>query len=268
MVSKKQNEEAVVTESQLPAVNFDYGTMAGSGFEGVTQDDFTMPFLNVLQPMSPECSNNPDARPGMLINSVTKELFDGKKGVVFVPVARQHVFVEWKPRDQGGGIVGRYEPTSDVVQEAKARSTQFGSYKTPTGNDLVETFYLVGYILGDKDDSEPSTVAVIPFWSTKIKVYKRLMQMLNTFKGRPPLFAHRLLINTVQEKNNSGSFYNLDIKPVNGGVGESLIAPRTADGALNPLLVFGQTLNKSVLSGERRLSDENTTQEGSDTLPF
>lgn len=265
----KKTEEIVPQNINLPAQIFDYGAMSGSGFEGVTQDDFTMPFLNVLQPMSPEVSNNQDARPGMLINSVTKQLYDGKKGVVFVPVARQHVFVEWKPRDQGGGVVARHEPTSDVVMEAKAASTSFGSYKTHDGNDLVETFYLVGYMLDDANDSEPGSVMVIPFWSTKIKVYKRVMQMLNTFKGRPPLFANRLLIQVTQEKNNAGTFFNFDIKPVNGGVGESLIPPRAQDGTLNPLLVFGQNLNKQVLAGERRMADETTPQNGNgNDLPF
>lgn len=261
MATKK--EEIVAAQSQLPAVSYDYGTMAGGGFEGVTHEDFTMPFLNILQPMSQEVSSNPDARPGMLINSVTKELFDGKKGVVFVPAARQHVFVEWKPRDQGGGIVARHEPTSEIVLEAKAESKSFGSYKTPAGNDLVETFYLIGHLLENEDDEEPVGAVVIPFWSSKIKVYKRIMQMLNTFKGRPPLFANRLRVCVSQEKNNSGTFFNFDIRPVKGGVGESLIPPK------HPLLVLGQQLNKSVFAGERRMADESVdVGEGGGKMPF
>lgn len=259
-------------ESNVPAVVHDYGTMSGGGFEGVTHEDFTMPFLNLLQPMSPECNNNPDARPGMLMNSVTKQLYDGKAGIVFVPTARQHVFVEWKPRDQGGGIVARHEPSSEVVLDAKQNSVSYGSYKTSAGNDLIETFYLVGYMLDSADDSEPAGMMVIPFWSTKIKTYKRVMQMLNTFKGRPPLFANRLLVKSVQEKNNAGTFYNFDIAPIHGDVGKSLIPPKSEDGNVHPLLVFGQQLNKQVLSGERRMADESVADDTSsldaDNLPF
>lgn len=263
MATKK--EEVVPQQSQLPAVSYDYGTMSGSGFEGATHEDFTMPFLMLLQPMSPECSNNPEARPGMIMNSVTKQLYDGKKGLIFVPCARQHVFVEWKPRDAGGGIVARHEPTADIVIEAKSKSQRFGSYQTAAGNDLIETFYLVGYLLDGADDEDPSGVVVIPFSSTKIKVYKRVMQMLNTFKGRPPLFANRLRITSVQEKNNQGSFFNFNITPINGGVGESLIAPK------HPLLAFGQQLNKQVQSGERKMADEsasNGSEADTENMPF
>jgi hypothetical protein len=263
-MATKKNDEVVPQGSNLPAVSYDYGTMSGTGFEGATQDDFVMPFLNLLQPMSPEVSNNPAARPGMLINSVTKQLYDGKTGLIFVPCARQHVFVEWKPRDQGGGIVARHEPTSDVVIEAKSKSKAFGQYSTEHGNDLIETFYLVGYMLDGPDDEEPNGLIVVPFWSTKIKTYKRVMQMLNTFKGRPPLFANRLRVTSQQEKNQSGTFFNFNIVPVNGGVGESLIPPK------HPLLTYGMQLNKQVQSGERRMADESVT-ESSDTntdMPF
>jgi len=255
-MATKKNDEVVPQGSNLPAVSYDYGTMAGGGFEGATHEDFVMPFLNLLQPMSQEVSNNPNARPGMLMNSVTKQLYDGKTGLIFVPCARQHVFVEWKPRDQGGGIVARHEPTSDVVIEAKAGAKSFGQYTTPAGNDLIETYYLVGYLLDSVDDEEPSGAIVVPFWSTKIRVYKRVMQMLNMFKGRPPLFANKLRVTTSQEKNQSGTFYNYNVMPVNGGVGESLIPPK------HPLLAFGQQLNKQVHSGERRMADESVNESG------
>jgi len=260
--SKKSNE-------QLPAVSYDYGNMAGGGFEGTTHEDFTMPFLNLLQPMSPVVGSDSNARPGMLQNSVTGELVPGDEGIILVPVARQHVFCEWRPRESGGGIVARHEPTSEVVLEAKAASTSWGQYATKGGNDLVETFYLIGYRLRNEDDTDPSEVLVVPFWASKIKVYKRVMQMLNTYKGRPPLFANRLRVKTMQEKNSSGSFWNYDIRPLNGGVGESLIAPKAGDGSMHPLLMFGQSLNKQVLAGERRMADESLADDEPDgKVPF
>lgn len=248
----------------------DYGNMAGGGFEGTTQEDFAMPFLNLLQALSPEVgAEGPDkaiegARPGMLINSVTKELYDGKDGILFVPVSTQHVYVEWKPRDSGGGIVGRHEIDSDLVTACKQAAEKFGQYKTDEGNELIETFYMVGYTLEDPDATEPKDIVVLPFSSTKIKVYKRIMQMLRTYKGRPPLFANRLRITSIAEKNNKGSFHNLDIKPINGGVGPSLIPPQL-DGQLHPLLVFGQHLGEQVRTGTRRMADESVNSGGGET---
>ena len=90
----------------------DYGEQAGAGYEGTTTDDFAIPYLNLLQAMSPEVAEDGSklegASAGMMVNSVTKELYDGKKGLVFVPCSTSHVFVEWRPRDSGGGIVARH----------------------------------------------------------------------------------------------------------------------------------------------------------------
>lgn len=259
--------------SQVPAVQpkhevstevHDYGEMAGGGFEGTTHEDFAMPYLNLLQALSPEVgADGPDkaldgAKAGMLINSVTKELYDGRTGIVFVPVVTQHVYVEWKPRDAGGGIVARHEIGSELVSACKQAAESFGQYKTDEGNDLIETFYMIGYTLESEDATEPKDIVVLPFTSTKIKVYKRIMQMLHTYKGRPPLFANRLRVTSVAEKNNKGSFFNLDIKPINGGVGPSLIPPQLGDQP-HPLLVFGQHLGSQVRQGTRRMADESVS---------
>jgi len=260
-MATKKTDEVVPQGNNLPVPHYDYGSMSGTGFEGTTQDDYTMPFLNLLQPMSPEVTSNPDARPGMLQNSVTKELYDGKKGLIFVPCVRQHVFVEWRPRDQGGGIVARHPAESEVVLAAKKKAKNYGEYFTPAGNELTETFYFMGYTLSALTDTEPSGVLVIPFTSSKIKVYKRAMQMLNMFKGRPPLFANRLRVTVTQEKNAKGTFFNLNLAPANGGVGESLIAPT------DPLLRYGMELNKQIQAGDRKMADE-TAQEPAADVPF
>ena len=56
----------------------------------MTQDDLALPFLKVLGQLSPEC-NKRDAKhvkgaePGMIINTVTNEVYDGEKGIDVVP---------------------------------------------------------------------------------------------------------------------------------------------------------------------------------------
>ncbi len=272
-MTTKKNVPATTAKGEVAVP--DYGDYSGGGYEGTSQDDFAIAYLNVLQGLSPEVGAEgedakvPGASAGMMINSVTKELYDSKEGVVFVPATTSHTYVEWRPRDAGGGIVARHLADSDMVKACKA-SGKFGDYKTEEGNDLIETFYMFGYLLADKDQIEPDDPIVLSFWSTKIKVYKRIMQTLRTFKGRPPLFANRLLIQTSAEKNNQGSFYNFKLTPVNGTVGESLIAPVEADGKPSKLLAFGKLLCDQVRSGERRTADESL-KEGpvkTDEVPF
>ena len=72
----------------LAAVNFEAD--AGQGLN-MTQEDLALPFLKVLGQLSPEC-NKRDAKyvkgaePGMIINTVTNEIYDGVKGIDVVPV--------------------------------------------------------------------------------------------------------------------------------------------------------------------------------------
>lgn len=220
-------------EAGLPAA-FDYGDDAGSGFEHQSSQDFSIPFLSVLQALSPQLKD-PDeggiegARPGYILNTVTGEVFSGKEGVEFVPATTQHVYVEWVPRDSGGGFVGIHQVDSPVVSQALGGSREFGKLKSAAGNDLIETFYVYGVLC---ENGEPQGMAVIAFTSTKIKVYKRFSTKVNMFtiktprgKQRPPLFAHAVRIKTASEKNNKGDFYNFVLEPVNGDLASSLLAP-------------------------------------------
>ena len=192
-----------------------YADYAGAGFENQTSDDYSIPFLQILQALSPQLQENDSLRQGMILNTVTGEVWDGKKGIAFVPATTQHVYVEWKPRDSGGGFVGIHEVNSDLVNHAKAASSEYGKYTTPDGNELIETFYVYGIAL---DDDGNASEAVLAFSSTKIKKYKGWMTKAKTIQiplpdGRripAPLFAHRYRLKTVSEKNNKGQFFNWD----------------------------------------------------------
>lgn len=269
--AKKKNAVAQTKKHEVAVPS--YGEFEGTGYEGTSQDDYAIPYLNVLQGLSPEVgaegedSKVEGAAAGMMINSVTKQLIQRDPGLVFVPVTTEHAYVEWRPRESGGGIVGRHLRDSEVVRAAKTEY-DFGAYKTEGGNDLIETFYMFGYELDDVDAAEPGGALVISFWSTKIKVYKGIMQTLRTFKGKPPLFANRLRITTVAQKNAQGNFFNFKINPVNGGVGESLIPP-TLNDATHPLILHGKVLFDQIRSGERHQADDSLDGAAeTDSIPF
>lgn len=255
---------------------FDYGTDAGAGYEKVTADDLSIPFLNVLQALSPEVAGEPGDRvagatAGRLMNTVTKELYP-EAGVIFQPCSSQHMFVEWKPRTQGGGFVGVHDQNDPMIVAAKAASKDFGKYKSPAGNDLVETIYLAGLIHRTSDVVEqakmgPGEPIIITFQSTKIKAIKNLNYRLYTFilpnGQKPPLFAHRVLIQTFMDKNNKGVFYNYKLTGlVNDNLSESLLPP-SIDGVANPLLVAGKAFKKASDSGSLKVNYAKTN--GADT---
>lgn len=239
---------------------FDYGDHAGQGFQNQTQDDIKIPFLNVLQKGSAIVDEREDAKAGMLYNTVTEELSEVEH---FVPCLTQHVYVEWVPRDAGGGIVGQHDPKSDVVRKAKSESTQFGKYRTPDGNDLVETFYVYG-VLVDPEDRHVLSWAVLAMSSTKIGVYKKAMTRLNTFQttledGRrinPPLYAHLLRLSTTLERRSKGDSYNFVIQPaVENDVQKSLLDPES------DTFKTAAELMELIDSGKARADTESVTQD-------
>ncbi len=211
----KTTDVAVKEQNTAMAEYGAFADYAGAGFENQTSDDYSIPFLQILQALSPQLQENDSLRQGMILNTVTGEVWDGKKGIAFVPATTQHVYVEWKPRDSGGGFVGIHEVNSDLVNHAKAASSEYGKYTTPDGNELIETFYVYGIAL---DDDGNASEAVLAFSSTKIKKYKGWMTKAKTIQiplpdGRripAPLFAHRYRLKTVSEKNNKGQFFNWD----------------------------------------------------------
>lgn len=226
----------------------------GGGFEGTTSEDFLIPFLGPVQKTHPFTEeDNPayiqGAKPGMVFNSVTMEMFDGKeKGIVFIPVHREHSFIEWIPRDQGGGFVGKFEPTDPLVQEAKAAATEFGDYKTPSDNDLRETFTVYGLLLDDDGGFLPCAIS---FASTQIKNYKRWMTQAMAVqipapgggKIAAPLWSHKYRLRTQFNENASGTWYGWLIG-FDGGTASAARIPQE-----HYLYQEAKKLRKQILSG-------------------
>lgn len=270
-----ENELTKSAETGLVATP-DYGNVEGTGFENQTRDDMSTPFMSLLQTNSPQCGEVDDggiegAKPGMFLNSATEEIYDGREdGVVIVPATTEHLFVEYKPRDEGGGFVGIHEVGSDVVRKARANAEAFNKLKHE-GNDLVEAFYVYGVIV---EDGEPLGGIVIPFTSTKIKAYKKWNTRIGTLlvptsdgrRQRPPMFAHQVRIKSLKQENQHGKFFVYELSPAKGTLKESLLEPD------DPCFIAAQDLMKSVASGEAKAAQpESNNGEGgggSHNVPF
>lgn len=253
----KTTDVAVKEQNTAMAEYGAYADYAGAGFENQTSDDYSIPFLQILQALSPQLQENDSLRQGMILNTVTGEVWDGKKGIAFVPATTQHVYVEWKPRDAGGGFVGIHEVNSDLVNHAKAASSEYGKYSTPDGNELIETFYVYGIAL---DDDGNASEAVLAFSSTKIKKYKGWMTKAKTIQiplpdGRripAPLFAHRYRLKTVSEKNNKGQFFNWDAIAFDGeNAQEARLLPD------DPLFQSAVNIKSMIEQGKARAAYES-----------
>lgn len=112
---------------------------AGAGLQDIGREDFAIPFLKVLQGLSPEVTPGTEkfiahARQGDFVNSVTGEVFPGTDGVSVIRCGYAKKFLEWRPRNAGGGLVH----ISDTLEAAKAiKEPDIGNPNVDT--EIVET---------------------------------------------------------------------------------------------------------------------------------
>lgn len=232
-MAKKESKAVAEAKSTAVGQVQDFGEFSGGGLDDVTSDELVIPFVNVLQALSPEIEEIDGAKAGMLFNKGTQELINGEEGFIFLPVARQCAYVEWIPRAQGGGLVGRHEINSPIIAQAKQECADRGedpkfsilwTGEPEKSNELKQTYYLFGFVLEDTDEGyQPIGQALLSFNGTKIKVYKNWLTPINLVKGKPPLFAHPTRVTTFKDSNKKGDFYNFKLRPANGTLLESML---------------------------------------------
>ena len=191
---------------------------ANTSFGNMDSDDYALPFLRVLGQLSPEC-NKRDAKyvdgaePGMIFNTVTKQLYDGEAGVNIIPCYYKREYVEWSDRGEGTSApVAIHSVDSGIIKEA----TRDASYKDrlPNGNYLENTasyFVLI-------DDG---TSALISMKSTQLKVSRSWNSMMNSIKLKgkngmftPAMYSHVYNLKTVQQSNDKGTWFGWTVEKV------------------------------------------------------
>lgn len=216
---------ATVDPVQLPAEMVDFGEDAGRGLEDASRNELLTPFLGVLHYQCPQIAEGDDsyvegARPGMLFNTATRQLSNGRDGVEIVPVHREAIYTEWTPRDEGGGFHGIRTSDDPLVTRLVKEQGRFKRLITPDGTELVEQYNL--YLLYNPDGGEITATnaqeAVLAFSSTKIQAYKAFFTLAKAiyYTGkngiiRPPLWAHRWRLRTLPKKNDQGAFFIYDL---------------------------------------------------------
>lgn len=226
--TKPGQEVAPRTTGSALAVAEDYGDDAGKGMENITADERKIPFVRLLQSNSPQCTNDgnakymPNAKAGMFLNTSTGALFDKLE---FIPCARDHKFVEYVPRDLGSGFVTVHEPNAEIVLMLRAKQGKFGKLENgvvrdakgniTAGTEIIEGFQVYAIFL----DSETGAKfrAVASFTSTQIGKYQNLIDRIDNIEYRtsaaedaktikPPMWAHRWVMTSANEKNKKGAF--------------------------------------------------------------
>ena len=238
--------------------------------EGATFDSSEMqiPFIRILQAMSPQLKKREaeyieGAEQGDMFNTVTGDKFKGEDGMVVLPCYQTVKYLEFVPRDLGGGFQGEISPTDPVLQ----KTTRNGSKEIlPNGHELVKSDQHFCLVIDADGITQP---VVIDMKSTQLKVSRRWKTKIAMQKVKhpktgamvlPPLFATQWKFTTVEESNDQGSWFNYAIEKI------GLVNDRD-------LLQEALTFRTSVAAGELKAAkdpehQQKRAEEDADSIPF
>lgn len=213
------NTQVAEAKNTLPVnIMDDMYENAGAGTENLTADDMQIPFLRILQPLSPQLlKTDPKylkgASAGDLFNTVTGDVWDADTGVTIIPCAFQKKYLEFQIRENGGGYVGEHSPNAPEVTKTERVGS---SEMMASGNELIVSFQFL--VLGMTPngsfqqmicDMKKTQTKVAKQWNTR----RTGLKIMHPTKGlfTPPMWATVWKLKTVQETNDKGSWFNYDV---------------------------------------------------------
>jgi len=260
-------KKAVAVKETTEVIAYEgFEEFAHHGFEETTSEDLAIPFLRVLAQLSPQVNKRDaayvkGADAGMFFNTVLNEVYDGEEGIGVIPCHYNRRFVEWQPRDQGGGYVDSYLPTDDIVKSTTRNDA--GQDMLPNGNYLSNTAQF--FVLMLHPELGPQR-ALITMSSTQLKKARKWLTQAQslTAKGANgtytlPLMSQVYKLTTVPEQNDKGNWYGWEVTRIRG---LDLSAEEDQD-----LFKLAVDFGKSVKAGEVKVKETPINPETGEVLP-
>ena len=201
--------------SVMPLATLEADSHAASGFGNIdAQRDLAIPYINILQPNSPQVNKTKaefiqGATAGQFFNTVTQELSDH---ILVLPSYYHLKYVEWVPREKGGGLVQVHSAESGILGKTMKEGNKD---VLPNGNYVATTAYHYVVVM---TSSGPQN-AVVSMTSTQLKKSRRwnslmLSRKIQGAKGMftPPSYAFMYKLTTVGESNDQGSWFGYNIE--------------------------------------------------------
>lgn len=211
-----KNTEVTLKETPAVPMLLDMESDAGMGLENLSAKDFAIPFLGLLQSLSPQTQRGPNqivgASAGDIFNPVNQKVIPGDQGMLVIPCAYQMKWVEWTPRESGGGFV-RYHESEAVLDSCSRNDKNFDIL--PNGNSVIPTAYYYVLIVHPDGMTEK---AILPMPRTQLKKARKWNSIIATLKVRgkaglytPPMFSHIYLLTTTLESNKVGTWFTWQV---------------------------------------------------------
>ena len=214
-----ENNVTTRKEGALPSTAL-YEGDAHAGFENVNTTSLALPILKLLQNGSGEAQKRNQnyvegAEPGMFLNTVTKKLYDGAKGIEVIPCHYKLEYQEWADFGTGSGRPENiFDANSDILSKTKNEN---GKDRLENGN-YIQTVGQHYVLIRDGNSTEN---ALISMSSSQGKVSRKWnsMMMSITLDGKngpytPPSFSHKYKLTSVLNSGKGNQWYGFNVTQV------------------------------------------------------
>jgi hypothetical protein len=258
-----------------------------AGDHGFTQEDILIPFVRILQKLSPQVDKDePEfiegAEIGDFLQTDTKVTYSGGDGIFFVPAVYTINYTEWHPRESGGGMVANHGTDRSCLRNTTR--DEKNRAMTPAGTLIATSALYFGFIVdletGDRE------LAVLSLSSTQLKKSRDLNSRIQKFKHtiktengprkiNPRMWFHLFKCTTIPESNDQGKWMGWKIERV-GSILEydwghaayeeaRELATRFASGEVKAQVEESNDASNSAASG-----DDNSSGDAADddAIPF
>ena len=220
----------------------------GASFDS---SEMQIPFIRILQAMSPQLSKKkPEyiegATQGDVFNTVTGQYWDGDMGITLIPCFQTTKYLEFVPREQGGGFQGeRAANDPDLTKTTREGAKEL----LPNGHELVRSDQHYCLIVEEDGSFQP---AVIDMKSSQLKVSRRWKTQIAMQKVKhpksgqmvtPAVYATVWRISTTEESNDQGTWGDDQVEK------EGLVTSRD-------LLMEAKAFRESIMAGEVKAAKE------------
>ena len=242
-VAEKSAPLAVISE-------IDYEQFAGMGMEEIKATDLSIPFLRILAQLSPQVNKRDGAyvqgaEAGDIYHTVSGAVVKGDEGIKVVPCYLSHRYVEWKPREKGGGYVASYHGEDPITKTT--RRDERGGEVLPNGNMLVNTYQFFVLLLTDEGPQR----CIIAMSGSQVTTGKRWNTTMNSQTGRRKdgglytmaMFSSIYTLTSSPQQNDKGSWFGWKIQ-------------RDGTVADHEILLMGAEFSKSIRAGEITVKED------------
>jgi hypothetical protein len=224
MAVKETKEVAIKEKNEIVDSTLFEGQV--TGFEGTTGATFKIPFLKILQALSPELKKSDPkyiegSGMGDYCNSATGEIY---KSIDVIILKVEHSLITWKPNR--GGFVGRVNKRHEEEVVTKKDGLQKWDKNGNGVMDTIEFFCM--------NINNPMDTFIFPVSAASYKHGSKFASRLRALQanGKPVgvTWAGVWKISTTEDKNDKGSWYTLGSTPeflrfINKDERDNLVSP-------------------------------------------